>query len=133
MYKISFYHRGTRRVATWFLLAGAAAIAAACSSVPEPVAELASARTAVRSVQDTDAQSLTPVLLDRAKTKLDRAEAAMRDKQYAEARRLAEESLADAQLARAQADAIVAQRNADELDASIKMLRSEIDRARSSL
>ena len=104
-----------------------------CSSVPEPVAEMASARTAVRSVQDTDAAELSPVLLDRAKTKTQRAESAMRDENYAEARRLAEEALADAELARAQADALIATRNAEELEESIKVLRGEIDRARSSL
>ena len=109
------------------------AILAGCSSVPEPVAEMASARTAVRSVQDTDAARLSPVLLDRAKTKLQRAESAMRNEDYAEARRLAEEALADAELARAQADAMMATRNAEELEKSIKVLRSEIDRARSSM
>ena len=133
MYKIFSRRLRTSQLPLWSLLVYAAILAAGCSSVPEPVAELASARTAVRSVQDTDAQNLAPVLLDRAKTKLDRAEAAMRDKHYDEARRLAEESLADAQLARAKADAAIAQRNADELESSIKVLRSEIDRAKSSM
>jgi hypothetical protein len=125
--------REAPKLSIWLPLACAAIFVAGCSSVPEPVAELASARTAVRSVQDTDARSMAPVLLDRAKTKLDRAEAAMANKQYDEARRLAEESLADAQLARAKSDAMLAQRNADELEASIKVLRSEIDRARPSM
>jgi len=104
----------------------------ACAGTPEPVAEMASARTAVRSVQDTDAQRLAPVRLDRAKSKLKRAEAAMKAKEYDEARRLAEESLADAQLARAEADAIVAERNAEELENSISVLRSEIERVRAT-
>jgi flagellin-specific chaperone FliS len=115
------------------IIAAALVALAACSSTPEPVAEMASARTAVRSVEDTSASKLAPVLLDRAKSKLQRAEAAMKDEQYDEARRLAEESLADAQLARAQSDALAAQRNANELEESIRVLRSEIDRSRESM
>ncbi len=102
-----------------------------CASTPEPVAEIATARAAVSAVEDVDVQRLAPVQLDRAKTKLARAEEALDDRNYDEARRLAEESLADARLARAQADALSAQRSASELEQSIEVLRSEIDRARS--
>ena len=113
---------------------GAAILAAllltACASTPEPIGELASARTALRSVNNAEVRRLAPVQLDRASSKLERAQAAMKAENYAEARRLAEESLADAELARAQTNAILAQRNARELEQSIQVLRSEIDRAR---
>jgi len=120
-----------RTTITEALLFAAAAMLAGCASTPEPVGELASARTAIRSVQGSDAQDLAPVYLDRARTKLQRAEAASADEDYAEARRLAEESLVDAELANAKANAIKARRNADDLEQSIQVLREEIRRARS--
>jgi hypothetical protein len=101
----------------------------ACRSAPEPVAEMASARTAISGVRGTGAADLAPVELDRATTKLVRAEAAMNAKRYDEARRLAEEARADAELAAAMASAVQAERGADELAASIEMLRREIERA----
>lgn len=106
-------------------------VASGCASVPEPVAEIASARTAIRAIEGGDARVQAPVELDRAKTKLQRAEAATGTKDYAEARRLAEESLADAELAAAKTNAAKAQRNADEMELSIAVLRDEIERARS--
>lgn len=125
----NFYPRLARAVAV-----GAAILAlAACASTPKPVAELASARTAVDSVEDTAAAREAPVLLDRARSKLQRAESAMEAERYDEARRLANESLADAQLARATADAAVAERNARELEESIRVLRSEIQRSHSPM
>lgn len=109
-------------------LLGAAALTG-CSSVPEPVGELASARTAIRSTEGSGASTLAPVELDRAQTKLTRAETAAADKKYDVARRLAEEATADADLAAAKANAVKAERGADELEKSISVLRSEIDRA----
>jgi hypothetical protein len=112
------------------LVIGGLIIATGCASVPEPVAELASARTALRAIENTDARDQAPVELDRAKTKLQRAETATSSKNYAEARRLAEESLADAELAAAKTSAAKAQRNANELERSIALMRDEIERAR---
>ena len=111
--------------------AGAMLIGAGCASVPEPVAEMASARTAIRAIEGGDARTLAPVELDRAKTKLQRADAAVGDKDYADATRLAEEALADAELATAKTNMIKAERNADELERSIAVLRKEIERAQS--
>ena len=117
---------------TVFLVAvGAMLIGAGCASVPEPVAEIASARTAIRAIENGDARSLAPVELDRAKSKLQRAEAAVNSGQNAEATRLAEESLADAELATAKTNMIKAEKNAEELERSIAVLRREIERAQS--
>ncbi len=122
----SFWVRQTRGC----LAVAGLVIAAGCASVPEPVAEIASAQTAVRAIEGGDAQVQAPVELDRAKTKLQRARAANDRKEYAEAKRLAEESLADAQLAMAKTDAAKAQRNAQELERSISALQQEIQRSR---
>lgn len=106
-------------------------LTSACSSVPEPVGEIASARAVVRSLADTEARTFAPVEADRARTKLQRAEAAFQAKNFDEARRLAMEAEADAELARAKTSAIRANRAADELERSIRVLRSEIERAQS--
>lgn len=113
------------------LVASGLLLGMGCASVPEPVAEMASARTAVSAIEGGDARMLAPVELDRAKTKLQRAEKAVARKDYAEAKRLADESLADAQLATAKTNSIKAQRSAEELEQSLSVLRSEIERASS--
>ncbi len=110
-------------------LAAVACALAACSS-PEPIGELASARTAVNTMDEAGAMRYAPVELDRAKTKLKRAEAAYESGDNDEARRLAEEALADSQLARAKSIATVQTKSATDLERSIEMLRSEIERAR---
>lgn len=114
----------------FFVVVGAMLVGTGCASVPEPVAEMASARTAIRSIEGGDARTLAPVELDRAKTKLQRAEAAVNDKQYADAARLAGESRADAELAAAKTDMLKAERTAGEMERSIEMLRNEIERAK---
>jgi hypothetical protein len=115
---------------TVFLAAtGAILLTTGCASVPEPVAEIASAKTAIRAIDGPDVKNLAPVELDRATTKLQRAESAVGDKEFAAATRLAEESLADAELAAAKTDMIKSERAADELERSISVLRGEIERA----
>jgi hypothetical protein len=106
------------------------ALTGGCASTPAPVAELASARTAIDSAQASEAQTLAPVPLDRARTKLARAEKAMQSGDNEEAQRLAEEALADAQLAVAKAEAERAKAAAQEMEASVRILRDEIERAR---
>ena len=113
------------------LLVGSVLIGTGCASVPEPVAEIASARTAIRAIEGGDARTLAPVELDRARTKLQRAEAAVGNREFADATRLAEESLADAELASAKTNMIKAERTAAELEQSIDVLRDEIERAQS--
>ena len=113
------------------VVVAAIALISACSSVPEPVGEIASARAVVRSLSDTEARALAPVEADRARTKLQRAEAALQEKDFDEARRLAMEAEADAELARAKTNATKANRAAAELEQSIRVLRSEIERAQS--
>ena len=113
------------------LLVGSVLIGTGCASVPEPVAEIASARTAIRAIEGGDARTLAPVELDRARTKLQRAEAAVGNREFADATRLAEESLADAELTAAKTNMIKAERTAAELEQSIDVLRDEIERAQS--
>ena len=82
---------------------------AACGGVPAPVAEMSAAQTAVTSAEEAKAAEYAPSELDRARDKLIRAQAAMQEEENEEARRLAEQALADARLAEAKARAEAAQ------------------------
>jgi hypothetical protein len=119
------------RHTVYFFVVSAMLIGSGCASVPKPVAEMASARTAIRAIEGGDARTLAPVELDRAKSKLQRAEAAANSGDNADATRLAEEALADAELATAKTNMIKAERNAEELERSIAVMRKEIERAQS--
>ncbi|HET7370958.1 MAG TPA: DUF4398 domain-containing protein [Gammaproteobacteria bacterium] len=98
-----------------------AVLLAACASGPEsqpPNTALADAQTAIAQAEQADAGRYAPVALDNARNKLTDAEQLLgpeRDNEdhFLEARRLAEEAAADAQLARAQALARQAQMNAE--------------------
>jgi ribosomal protein S6 len=102
-----------------------------CSSTPEPVAEMAGAKTSIIAAESEETLKHAPVAIDRAKQKLKRAETAIAKEEYEEAKRLAEEAQADAELAQAIAAKTSAEQAVKELENSIQVLREEIMRARS--
>lgn len=104
---------------------------AACSSVPPPTEQLAVSRAAIESAQTAGAPEFAAADLAQARSKFERAQAAMRDEDYLRARRLAEEAAVDAQLAQARAGSVRAQTAAAQVDQSIRALRSELERAAS--
>jgi Domain of unknown function (DUF4398) len=97
----------------------------ACSSVPPPEEQLATADAAVRGAEEANAASEAPAPLRRARDKLTQARDAMRNEEYVDARRLAEQAAVDAELAEVDARSKVAQENVDELRRSIQLLREE--------
>jgi hypothetical protein len=111
--------------AAWAALAAIVPIIlAACSSTPPPVAEISAAQTAVAAAEQADAAQHAPGDLDRAREKVLRAQAAMQEDEIEEARRLAEQALADARLAEAKSRADVARQDADKVQAGMDALRS---------
>ncbi|MCU7803541.1 MAG: DUF4398 domain-containing protein [Candidatus Thiodiazotropha sp. (ex Lucinoma annulata)] len=102
-----------------------------CSSTPEPVAEMAAAKTSLIAADSQETLMHAPVAVDRAKQKLKRAETAIAKEEFDEARRLAEEAQADAELAQAIAAKTGTEKAVKELQNSIQVLREEIMRARS--
>ena len=102
-------------------------ITGGCSSVPKPVGEMASAGTAISGAESSGASKYAPVELERATSKLQRAEEAVKKENYAEATRYADEALADANLARAKADAAKTKRAAGEMEDSINLLRQTLE------
>src|SRR5690606_1885860 len=91
---------------------------AGCATLPPPTAELSAAQQAVARADAADAEQYAPQDLDRARTALSRAQAAMAAGQERDARALATLSAASADLAsarsaNAQAESTLAQRRAE--------------------
>lgn len=100
-------------------------IVSGCSG-RRPVAEIAQAEQAVRHAQTTsEADRYAPVELTAAEQKLALARRAMKDRDYEDARRLAEQALADAQLAEAKAESEVARAQAVRTRQDIQALQVE--------
>ena len=107
---------------------GGIAVLTACASVPPPTEQMAVSRAAVTDAQGAGAYDFAPVEMRTANEKLTRATAAMNQKDYVTARRLAEQAEVDARLAAATANSAKAQRALDEVQASIRTLQNEISR-----
>ena len=106
------------------MLAAAVALGA-CASEPVPTASLATARSAITEAEAAGAMQSAPVELLAAREKLDRAQHAVRQEEYVDARRLAERAEADAILAERKTRAVKAERAAQELARSNEVLRRE--------
>lgn len=111
------------------LFGAAACIAAlgACASMPPPNAQLAAARTMVSQAQSA-AEGEAPGELHSARAKLAQAEAAMRRKDYVDARIYAEQAEVDAKYAWTLAENARAQRALAEVSRSIDVLQQELQR-----
>lgn len=100
-----------------------------CSSMDAaPSAAMEQAELIIRQAEQSGAAEHSPRELDLARENLDQAREAVAEEEYADARRLAEKSAADAELAAAQARSEEAELSADELYATIATLRSEASR-----
>ncbi|MFC5437035.1 DUF4398 domain-containing protein [Rhodanobacter umsongensis] len=76
---------------------------AGCATVPPPDDSMNFAQTQLQAARDAGAADYAPVDLGFAQDKFQQAQAAMAARKYADAANLAEESRADAELARAKA------------------------------
>jgi hypothetical protein len=105
---------------------------AACSTQPRPDAALAASSASVDAARSAGAGELSPQTLQQAQVKLTRARLLAQSGQPREALRLAEQAQADAELARAQAASQRSRRAADEVQASLRSLRDELNRSRAT-
>jgi hypothetical protein len=113
-------------------LAGAAMILAlsACASEKTPAtADVAVSKNAVENAVSAGAADLAPAEINLAREKMMRANAALANKDYALARDLANQAQADAKLAQSKANSAKATAAAAALDADLRVLRDEVDRA----
>lgn len=107
---------------------------AACASAPEvkPERQLASAETSIEFAEENGAREYGAGALDRARSQLDQAEIAAANEEYDLALRLAERAELDAELAMAQTNHLKAEQALREIQESIRILRAEIARSRTS-
>jgi acyl-CoA reductase-like NAD-dependent aldehyde dehydrogenase len=109
-------------------LMGATLAMSGCSAGKPPVATLSQADMAIQQADKSTASQHAPLELQTARERLAKAMQAMEEKEYDAARRLAGQSLVDAQLAEAKAQAEKARQAAAELRRSIETLRTELER-----
>lgn len=120
---------GPAIAARWSKISVAASVvvvvvmASACSS-PPPREEMAVGRASVERATGPAAAE-APMELAMARDKIARANVAMANKDYGEARRLAAEADADAQLAEAKARATRSEQALAQVRESIRMLREQ--------
>ncbi|MDH3318561.1 MAG: DUF4398 domain-containing protein [Betaproteobacteria bacterium] len=117
-----------RRLAGAGLLASLLLLGACATAELPPTAELAAANAALTQAESAGAQRWAPVELLAAREKLSRADAAVREERFGDARRLAEAAEADALLADRKTRAVNAQQAAEELVRSNELLRREAER-----
>jgi hypothetical protein len=98
---------------------------AACAGVPPPTDAISRAELALQQAETAQAAVHAPGELLRAREQLESAQAEMRNEEYANARRLAEQSAADAQLAIAKSRATIAQVTAKAAQDSASALRQQ--------
>ena len=117
------------RVTSIVAACSALVLALGCSARRPPDAHMSTADLAIRSASDETASEHAPLDLRLAREKLDQAREAVKDDEYDRARRLAEESLADAQVAEAKSRAAKARDNLKQAHDDVEALRKETERS----
>ena len=103
----------------------------ACTSPQKApaTADVAVSKNAVENAVSAGAADLAPAEINTAREKMMRANAALAAKDYTLARDLATQAQADAKLAQSKANSAKAQAAAAALDADVRTLRNEVERA----
>jgi hypothetical protein len=110
--------------------AGVLALAACTSAQKAPAtADVAVSRNAVENAVSAGAAELAPAEINAARDKMLRASAALAAKDYTLARDLAAQASVDAKLAQSKANSTKATAAANALDADLRVLREEVERA----
>ena len=114
------------------LCAAALLSLAACgtSQKAPATADVAVSKNAVENAVSAGAAELAPAEITAARSKMMLANQALAAKDYALARDLATQAQADARLAQSKANSAKANAAANALDADLRVLREEVDRAR---
>lgn len=105
-----------------------AGCASAPPAIPAPTEQMAVSKAALNNASSAGGNEFAPIQFKSAMEKLEAAERAMGEKNYVRARQLAEQAQVDAELATAAARSAKAQKAADALQESNRVLRKEIDR-----
>lgn len=122
-------HKTVFRYLAALLVTGSAILLSACASKgTAPVEQISAARASIGQAEGAGAMQLAPVELLTAREKLGKAEDAVREERYTDARRFAEEAEADAEVAERKARAAKASNAVEELARGNAALEKEIER-----
>jgi hypothetical protein len=110
------------------IIAVIAIMIAGCASNPAPMEQLAVSKAAVTNAARNGGNEYAPIELKSATEKMDAAERAMDEEDYALAKQLAEEAQVDAKLAETKTDLAKVQKSVDEAQESNRVLLEEIKR-----
>src|SRR5690606_31253762 len=103
------------------------AVLAGCSTMEPPREELVQAQTHMQSAKSENADNYAALSMKRAQDKITQAEKAMKEKEYEEAKRLAEQAAADARLAKATAQTEKLKQALQEVNKNLDALRTELN------
>jgi len=120
-------HRIGAAVAFALFISGCASTTST-SAIPAPTEQMAISKAALNNARNAGGNEFAPLQFKSAMEKMEWAERAMGEKNYARARLLAEEVQVDAELAAAAARSAKAQKAADAVKEDNRVLRQEIDR-----
>ena len=107
---------------------GSALMIAACASTPAPTAQLQAAEQAISNADRNEAGRYAAAELGGARTKLASANTAVQDKNMVAAAQLADQSVAEAELASARTASVKAKAVNDEMKTSTGTLIDEMQR-----
>ncbi len=117
-----------RMVCRVFALAALAGLLGGCAGNGTMVAEkIAAGEKSIGEAKASSATVSAPVELKSAEEKMAAARAAMDEKEYEKAGRLAEQAQVDADLARAKASTAKSKKSADDMRARVKALKQEVE------
>ncbi|MFJ2550204.1 DUF4398 domain-containing protein [Pseudomonas sp. NPDC087612] len=119
----------TRKVTLLLVMTGALA---ACAGVPEPNDQIALSQNAVARAMSANATQYAPMEMKIAQDKMFLMERAMGERDYAQARTLAEQIEVDANLAERKAQAAKWQHQLQQSQAGIQVLKKEMLQAPST-
>ncbi|CAN7483174.1 DUF4398 domain-containing protein [Massilia sp. LjRoot122] len=123
-------HSMSRLLKSLAAAAGVLVLAACTSPQKAPAtADVAVSRNAVENAVSAGAAELAPAEITVARDKMMRANQALAAKDYKLARELAIQAQADAKLAQSKANSAKATAAANALDADLRVLREEVERA----
>jgi spore germination cell wall hydrolase CwlJ-like protein len=105
---------------------GGFSLATGCATTPPPSDLMDRTEDTLRQAEQSGAREHSPLELRFAQEKFSAAQAAMGREDYEEARRLAEQSIANAQLAQAKAAAAEARATAEQVRKGVEALREEL-------
>jgi len=106
-------------------LSATVSILTACG-IAAPKSEIAYAEAALQSARNADLKGNAGVQLERAANKLQQAKSEMEDGDNVKALRLANETIADANLAQAKAQAGIARSSESDMKKSLEMMKTQL-------